>query len=48
MAAITLAEGNCEQSRDYLARVIALLDREPGKRGVVAAQRARLEALMNA
>ena len=46
LAAIALAEGNREQSREHLARAIAALDRHPGISGTVAATRARLVTLM--
>ncbi len=46
IAAIALAEGNHEQSREFLAKAIAALDRKPGVSGSVAAARTRLVALM--
>lgn len=46
LAAIALAEGKHEQSREYLIRAIAALDRRPGRSGSLAATRAHLEALI--
>ena len=46
LAAIALADGKHEQSCEYLARAIAVLDRQPGVSGSVTATRARLVRLM--
>jgi hypothetical protein len=45
LAAIALAEGKPVEARPYIERAIALLDRQPGTRGGVVADRRRLMAL---